>query len=154
MDASRYAELFLTESQEHLSAINHSLLELERAPGAAEPVAALFRGVHTIKGMAATMGYQAVTDLSHELESLLDRVRQHDVRIDQFEPVQNETLSFTSCIHLPNDVRSDHPVNRICHVTSLDRRADSFRESRLELLHPRHVVDEEDRAFISNVERK
>ena len=83
MDASRYAELFLTESQEHLSAINHSLLELERAPGAAEPVAALFRGVHTIKGMAATMGYQAVTDLSHELESLLDRVRRHDVRIDQ-----------------------------------------------------------------------
>ena len=82
MDASRYAELFLTESQEHLSAINHSLLALERAPGAGEPIAALFRGVHTIKGMAATMGYQAVTDLSHELESLLDAVRRQAVRVD------------------------------------------------------------------------
>ena len=83
MDTSRYAELFLTESEEHLLAINHSLLELERAPGAAEPVAALFRAVHTIKGMAATMRYQAVTDLSHELESLLDAVRRHTVLIDQ-----------------------------------------------------------------------
>ena len=82
MDASRYAELFLTESQEHLSAINHSLLELERAPGATEPVAALFRGVHTIKGMAATMGYQAVTELSHELETLLDSVRKQAVAVD------------------------------------------------------------------------
>ncbi|MBI2795580.1 MAG: chemotaxis protein CheA [Gemmatimonadetes bacterium] len=82
MDASRYAELFLTESQEHVSAINHSLLTLERAPGASEPVAALFRGVHTIKGMAATMGYQAVTDLSHEMETLLDNVRKQAVRVD------------------------------------------------------------------------
>ena len=82
MDSSRYAELFLTESQEHLSAINHSLLELERAPGAAEPVDALFRAMHTIKGMAATMGYAAVTELSHELETMLDLVRRGALRVD------------------------------------------------------------------------
>lgn len=75
MDLTRYAELFLTESREHLSAINHLLLELERAPTASEPVTAIFRAVHTIKGMSATMGYTAVAELSHELESLLDRVR-------------------------------------------------------------------------------
>ncbi|HSJ64853.1 MAG TPA: chemotaxis protein CheA [Gemmatimonadaceae bacterium] len=75
MDLTRYAELFLTESREHLSAINHLLLELERAPTASEPVTAIFRAVHTIKGMSATMGYAAVAALSHELETLLDRVR-------------------------------------------------------------------------------
>ena len=75
MDTSRYADLFLTESREHLSAINHSLLELERSSGGAEPVSALFRAVHSIKGMSATMGYTAVAELSHELETLLDRVR-------------------------------------------------------------------------------
>ena len=75
MDLSRYAELFLTESREHLSAINHLLLELERSPTASEPVTAIFRAVHTIKGMSATMGYAAVAELSHELETLLDRVR-------------------------------------------------------------------------------
>ena len=82
MDPSRYAELFLTESREHLSAINHALLELERAPGAEAPVAALFRGVHTIKGMAATMGYHAVTEIAHEAESLLDTVRRGALTAD------------------------------------------------------------------------
>ncbi len=78
MDTSRYADLFLTESREHLSAINHSLLELERTQGGADAVGALFRAVHTVKGMSATMGYTAVADLSHELESLLDGVRRGD----------------------------------------------------------------------------
>jgi two-component system chemotaxis sensor kinase CheA len=74
VDTARYAELFLTESREHLSAINGALLEMERAPSA-DAVGALFRAVHTVKGMSATMGYTAVADLSHELETLLDRVR-------------------------------------------------------------------------------
>lgn len=76
MDTSRYADLFLTESQEHLSAVNHALLELERAPDSLEPVNALFRAIHTIKGMSATMGYVAVAELAHELETLLDTLRQ------------------------------------------------------------------------------
>ena len=75
MDTNRYAELFLTESQDNLSAINHALLELERSPAAREPVGALFRAVHTVKGMSATMGYTVVAELSHELETLLDLVR-------------------------------------------------------------------------------
>lgn len=75
MDTSRYADLFLTESQEHLSAINHALLDLERAPESTEPVNALFRAVHTIKGMSATMGYVQVAELAHALETLLDQLR-------------------------------------------------------------------------------
>jgi two-component system chemotaxis sensor kinase CheA len=75
MDRSRYAELFLTESREHLSAINQSLLELERTGGGAASVSALFRSVHTIKGMSATMGYNVVAELAHALEALLDRIR-------------------------------------------------------------------------------
>jgi len=55
--------------------MNHQLLALERAPNAVEPVAAIFRAVHTLKGMAATMGYQGVSSLAHELETLLDRIR-------------------------------------------------------------------------------
>ena len=75
MDTARYAELFLTESQDNLSAINHALLELERSPTAREPVGALFRAVHTVKGMSATMGYTVVAEVSHEMETLLDLVR-------------------------------------------------------------------------------
>lgn len=76
MELSQYAELFLSESREHVSAINHLLLALEADPGSREPVEGLFRAVHTIKGMSATMGYRAVADLAHEMENLLDAVRQ------------------------------------------------------------------------------
>ena len=82
VDSAQYAELFLTESREHVSAINHSLLELERGVGGDQPVGAIFRGVHTIKGMSATMGYTAVASLSHELETLLDRVRRGERSVD------------------------------------------------------------------------
>ena len=83
MDSAQYAELFLTESREHVSAINHSLLELERGAWVVtQPVSAIFRGVHTIKGMSATMGYTAVAALSHELETLLDRVRRGERSVD------------------------------------------------------------------------
>jgi two-component system, chemotaxis family, sensor kinase CheA len=82
VDSAQYAELFLTESREHVSAINHSLLEIERGAGGDEPVGAIFRGVHTIKGMSATMGYTAVASLSHELETLLDLMRKGERTVD------------------------------------------------------------------------
>ena len=75
MDLSQYAELFLAESREHLSACNQLLLEWERNPSAVEPVGGIFRAVHTVKGMAATMGYGRVADLAHRMENLLDQLR-------------------------------------------------------------------------------
>jgi two-component system, chemotaxis family, sensor kinase CheA len=81
VDKTQYAELFLTESREHVSAMNHQLLELERGAGGTEPVTAIFRAVHTIKGMSATMGYTSVAELSHELETLLDRVRRSEIAV-------------------------------------------------------------------------
>ncbi|HUC40061.1 MAG TPA: chemotaxis protein CheA, partial [Gemmatimonadales bacterium] len=75
MDLSQYAELFQAESREHLSACNQLLLEWERNPSAPEPVGAIFRSIHTVKGMAATMGYGRVADLAHRMENLLDQLR-------------------------------------------------------------------------------
>src|SRR5688572_10677334 len=83
MELSQYAELFLSESREHVSAINQLLLTLEADPRSREAVEGLFRAVHTIKGMSATMGYRAVADLSHEMENLLDRVRQGRLTADE-----------------------------------------------------------------------
>jgi two-component system chemotaxis sensor kinase CheA len=79
MDVSKYAALFLAESREHLGACNQLLLEWERDPSATRPVGGLFRAVHTIKGMGATMGYAGVADLAHRLENLLDALRQRTV---------------------------------------------------------------------------
>ncbi|HEY0930634.1 MAG TPA: chemotaxis protein CheA, partial [Gemmatimonas sp.] len=76
--AARYAALFQSESREHLDELDAALLALEQAPASPESgthVATLFRGMHTIKGMAAAMGYSAVERLSHALESRCEPLR-------------------------------------------------------------------------------
>jgi len=74
VDVGRYAKLFLSESRETLSEMNNALLELERG-GSDAAIDRLFRAVHTMKGMGSAMGYTAVGELSHELETLLDKLR-------------------------------------------------------------------------------
>ena len=80
MNTKRYAELFRAESRERLAEMNTSLLALERGEGV-ERVAELFRAVHTVKGMSAAMGYDAVRQLSHALETLLDQLRRGQTTI-------------------------------------------------------------------------
>jgi len=80
VDTGRYAKLFLSESKENLAEINAALLELERG-GSDAAVARLFRAVHTLKGMGGAMGYTSVAELSHELETLLDKVRNSAVAV-------------------------------------------------------------------------
>lgn len=75
MDLNKYAALFLAESREHLTTCNRLLLDWEREPGSTEAVAGLFRAIHSLKGMAATMGYGRLADLAHRTEHLLDAIR-------------------------------------------------------------------------------
>ncbi|HLA90866.1 MAG TPA: chemotaxis protein CheA [Gemmatimonadaceae bacterium] len=81
LDPSRYADLFRTESREQLSAINRALLELEGGGDHAEPLSVIFRAVHTVKGMSATMGFHALAEFAHDVESLLDRIRRGEQRL-------------------------------------------------------------------------
>ncbi len=74
MDA-RYAALFLSESREHLGTCNQHLAQLERNPADPDALNALFRAMHTIKSMAAMMGYAHITDLAHRAENVLEQVR-------------------------------------------------------------------------------
>lgn len=75
MDLAKYAALFVSESREHLQACNQLLLAWERDPEATAPVEGLFRAVHSLKGMAATMGFTPLAELAHRAENLLDAVR-------------------------------------------------------------------------------
>lgn len=75
MDLAKYAALFVSESREHLQSCNQLLLAWERDPQAQAPVDGLFRAVHSLKGMAATMGFTPLAELAHRAENLLDAVR-------------------------------------------------------------------------------
>jgi two-component system chemotaxis sensor kinase CheA len=74
---TEYLDIFLDESQEHLQSINDNLLKLEQAPDDLSIVGEVFRSAHTLKGMAATMGFEDLAYLTHNMENVLDLIRNH-----------------------------------------------------------------------------
>ena len=72
---STYKGLFIAESREHMENLNRSLLKLEQKPNDTEHINEMFRSAHTLKGMAATMGYENLSELAHKLENLLGNLR-------------------------------------------------------------------------------
>jgi two-component system chemotaxis sensor kinase CheA len=75
VDQDRYTALFLSDSREHLERCNTLLLEWERAPGSAEPVAELFRAFHSVKGSASALGLDPIAQLAHVAEQVLAAIR-------------------------------------------------------------------------------
>jgi len=81
MDMNQYLEIFIEESQEHLQGLNQSLLGLETNPKDMKILNEIFRVAHTIKGMAGTMGYSGITNLTHQMENVLDAIRNGKVEV-------------------------------------------------------------------------
>ncbi|MCR1288014.1 chemotaxis protein CheW [Shouchella clausii] len=74
-----YIGMFLEEADEHLQAMNAKLLQLEQDPFDKDAIAEIFRSAHTLKGMSATMGFNAMAELTHSLENLLDAMRDGNI---------------------------------------------------------------------------
>lgn len=72
---SNYRDLFFAESEEYLKEINKALVELEKEPQSVEAINLIFRIMHTLKGMSATMGYEELAWVAHRLEDFFDVLR-------------------------------------------------------------------------------
>jgi two-component system chemotaxis sensor kinase CheA len=81
MDVSQYKELFINEAQENLEALNQYMVDLEKDPGNPDVLTEIFRSAHTLKGMSATMGFDQLTELTHEMENVLDGLRSGDIEV-------------------------------------------------------------------------
>lgn len=75
MGSNEYLNVFIDESREHLQAMNDGMLKLEQAPDDVRIVQEIFRSAHTMKGMSATMGFEDLAKLTHEMENVLDLIR-------------------------------------------------------------------------------
>ncbi|PSP54432.1 chemotaxis protein CheA [Halobacteriales archaeon QS_1_67_19] len=71
-----YLQEFIRESEENITELNNSLLELEDDPNDAAAMDSIFRTAHTLKGNFGAMGFQEESDLAHGMEDLLDEIRQ------------------------------------------------------------------------------
>jgi two-component system chemotaxis sensor kinase CheA len=74
-DNSKYRDLFFEETDEYLQTLNDCLLQLEKDPEDLSVLDEIFRAAHTLKGMAATMGYSTMSELTHHMESVLELYR-------------------------------------------------------------------------------
>ncbi|MTI94449.1 MAG: chemotaxis protein CheA [Firmicutes bacterium] len=81
MDNKAYLPIFLDETRENIQLISENLLTLEENPANRDALDELFRATHTIKGMSATMGYEGISLLAHEMENYLDMVRNDEVTL-------------------------------------------------------------------------
>ncbi|EXX91307.1 chemotaxis protein CheA [Paenibacillus darwinianus] len=84
MDMNAYLSMFIDESNDHLQSLNENLLRLESAPEDLSIVQVIFRSAHTLKGMSATMGFEDLASLTHEMENVLDLVRNNKLKMDGF----------------------------------------------------------------------
>ncbi|WP_298840776.1 chemotaxis protein CheA [Clostridium sp.] len=83
MDTSQYMSMFLEESMENLQTLNESLLELEQNPEDIDKLNEIFRVAHTIKGMAATMGFSQMAELTHNMENILSEFREGKLKVTE-----------------------------------------------------------------------
>lgn len=83
MDTSQYMSMFLEESLDNLQTLNESLLDLEQNPEDTDKVNEIFRVAHTIKGMAATMGFTDLAELTHKMEDVLAEFRAGELKVTQ-----------------------------------------------------------------------
>jgi two-component system chemotaxis sensor kinase CheA len=72
---AKYRVIFIEESMEHLVEMSSAMLELEKGFANAEAIDMIFRMAHSIKGMAASLEYDSIAEVSHRLEDRMQEIR-------------------------------------------------------------------------------
>lgn len=81
MDVSQYLEIFIDESSEHLQSISDGVMVLEKEPDNQDTINEIFRAAHSLKGMAGTMGYKRMQNLTHDMENVFSEVRNGNISV-------------------------------------------------------------------------
>ena len=78
-DLSQFFQVFFEEASENLQTMEQMLLALDVEAADDETLNAIFRCAHSVKGGAATFGFSDVAELTHQMETLLDKLRRHEL---------------------------------------------------------------------------
>ena len=82
MDVSQYLEIFIDESSEHLQTLSDELMVLEKEPENKDTINEIFRAAHSLKGMAGTMGYKRMQNLTHNMENVFSEIRNDKMKVN------------------------------------------------------------------------
>ena len=81
MDVSQYLEIFIDEAKEHLQSLNEHILVLEKDPEHTDTINEIFRAAHSLKGMAGTMGFKKMQQLTHDMENVFSEIRNGKMKV-------------------------------------------------------------------------
>ncbi|MDZ7835721.1 MAG: Hpt domain-containing protein [Alkalibacterium sp.] len=82
-DNSAYRDLFFEETDDNLAILNQEVLHLEEDPKDKQIIDVIFRAAHTLKGMAATMGYETMAELTHTVENVFELVKSDELTVNE-----------------------------------------------------------------------
>lgn len=131
------AELYKKEVEELLGEIETTVLEIEKQPDNKNAINKLFRAMHTIKGSGSMFGFTEISNFTHSVESVLDKVRNENVTIDK--NFVDLILSSKDCIHAmvtsgendtSNQIRNEQITAQLNNFLSGKSKPDNFREDK------------------------
>ncbi len=112
MPETNYQDMYRSEALEHIEIMNNALLKLEEKPKSKEHLDLIFRSAHTIKGMAATMGYVQTKELCKNIENIFDKIRKNEKEL-----TPQLATSIFKCIDTLHQMIDDE--NKIIDLDSL-----------------------------------
>src|SRR4051812_48085796 len=83
MDTAQYLPMFMAEAREHLQELNLAVVRIEETPDDRETVDEIFRIAHSLKGMSATMGFEGMASLTHNMEDVFELLKQRKGGLDR-----------------------------------------------------------------------
>lgn len=137
MDMAKYKVMFVSETTEHLESMNRGLVTIEHDHADKDAIAEVFRNAHSIKGMAASMGYEAIRDLAHAIEDLMDDVRE-GLREPDSAVMDLLFKGLDVLEKLVQDVANDRDMS--LDSKELTDRIRAFRKDSAEVEQPKPVV--------------
>ena len=101
IDITQFYQVFFEEAAEHLSTMESLLLALDVGDPSMDDLNAIFRSAHSIKGGSGTFGFNDMTEVTHVLENLLDRLRKQEMKLT--DEMVNVFLEAGDVIHMQLD---------------------------------------------------
>ncbi len=122
-DLSQFYQIFFEEAGENLDQMEQMLLQLDLEQADDEELNAIFRCAHSIKGGAATFGFADVAELTHQMESLLDKLRRHELQptsamVDVLLE-SSDALRLLLAQHQGKQVESPATADLVCRISQL-----------------------------------
>lgn len=147
MDMKDYLGPFVDETEENLQRLNEHLLAFEQ--GDHSVVDEIFRVAHTLKGMAATMGFAKMAELTHKMEDVLDLARQGELALRRSEDIALLFECLDTLNLMLDEIRSGKDDTAI-DISDIGARLKSLCEGTADSLKTSALIAEEQK----NIEKK